>query len=157
LRRFRLVKACVRTFNITRLPRGLVPQGKQLTQQLFETYHPEVLVIEKTDYRGSRRSRYLPKMTAAIKALAAQHGITVVEYTPEDMRDALSPRNTRLTKTALCHAIARHDQRLGRYLSKAARRPGATEPYYTALFMAVALGLAWAKQQQRRKAARRKP
>ncbi len=150
-RRLRLVKAVVRNLQIRRVPHGVVSEGEQLLQTLLETYKPQVLIIEKTDYPGSRRSRHLPKMTAAIKALAAQKSITVVEYTPNEMQKTLVPADTHLTKLMLCKAIARHYPKLARHLRWVERKDDHAEPYYMRLFMAVALGLTWGKKQMQRK------
>lgn len=132
------------------MPYGLIERGQELIRFLLEAYQPQVLLIENIDYPGSRRSRYLPMLVTAIKVLARRRGIVVIEYTPQDVRDALSPAGTRLTKAALCAALARHYPQLTHYLPKKPRDTGDTEPHYTNLFMAVALGLTWAKQQRKR-------
>jgi hypothetical protein len=129
----------------------VVTQGKQLARQLFDTYQPQVLVIEKTDVPGSRRSRHLPAMTEAIITVARERGITVVEYTAHEVRKTLAPAGTRVTTASLCQAIADHYPALAQYLPRLRRGIGDTEPYYTALFKAVALGLTWAKKQHRRR------
>jgi len=126
----------------------VVGQGEQLARQLFDTYQPQVLVIEQPAYPGSHRSHHLPAMTEAITALARQRGITVVEYTPAEMRRVLAPAGVRFTTAALCEAIAGHYPTLTRYLPKPRPQKGETEPYYTVLFKAVALGLTWAKRQR---------
>ena len=141
----------MRNLRISRVPQGLVKKGEALARQLLDTYQPQVLVIETTEYPGSRRSRHLPSMTEAIKTLARQRGITVVEHTPAEMRTVLTSTGIRLTTPSLCQAIASHYPVLARYLPKLRRGIGDTEPYYTTLFKAVALGVTWAMQRQRRK------
>jgi hypothetical protein len=128
-----------------------VGKGEQLARQLFDTYQPQILVIEPMEVPGSRRSPHLPAVTKAIEALARQRGITVVEYTPAERRTVLASPGVRLTMAHLCQALAGHYPVLTRYLLKLRRGIGDTEPYYTVLFKAVALGLTWAtKQRQRR-------
>lgn len=134
-----------------KVPHGVVTYGEDLVQYLLEAYQPHVLLIENIDYPGSRRSRYLPMLITAIKVLARRQGIVVIEYTPQEVRDALSPAGTRLTKAALSVALARHYPQLAHYLPKNPRGIGATEPHYTALFMAVALGLTWFQKHRGRK------
>ncbi len=153
-RRFRLVKARVRNLNVSRVPHGVVEHGEQLARELFDLYQPQILVLEQPTYPGSRRSRHLPAMIKAIRALARQRGITVVEYTPPAIQAALAPTGTRWTIAALCQAIAQHYPALARYVPKLRRGIGDTEPYYTPLFKAVALGLTWRTQQRRTRSAR---
>lgn len=153
-RRFRLVKARVRNLHVSRVPQGVVEQGEQLARELCDLYQPQILVLEQPTYPGSRRSRHLPAMIEAIIALARQRGITVVEYTPPAIQTALAPAGARWTIAVLCQAIAQHYPALARYVPKLRRGIGDTEPYYTALFKAVALGLTWRKQQRSPHAAR---
>jgi hypothetical protein len=140
----------INVLTIKKVPYGLIERGQEVMRFLFEAYQPRILLIENIDYPGSRRSRYLPMLITAIKVLARRRGIVVIEYTPREVREALSPADTRLTKAALCAAIARHYPQLAHCLPKKPRGIGATEPHYTVLFMAVALGLTWYKKSRSR-------
>jgi len=143
----RLIEASVRNLRIKRVPWRLAEEGERLASHLFTTFCPETLVMEKTPYRGSRRSRFLPRVVTPIKALARKRSITVIEYTPREIKEALSPPGTPLTKADLCQMIATRYPELTRYLPQKPRGIGDTEPHYTSLFMAVALGLTWIKRQ----------
>jgi hypothetical protein len=156
-RRFPLVEARIRNLAIAKVPQGLVEQGEQLAQQLFDTYQPQILVIEQPASPGSRRSRHLPALTDAIKVLARERGITVVEYTAKEMRQAMASAGRGVTTAMLCQEIAALYPALAQYLPKLRRGIGDTEPYYTLLFKAVALGLTWWKQQRTPHAARPSP
>ncbi len=131
--------------------RNVSARSARLARELFDTYRPDVLILEKTKYPGSRRSHCLPAMTAAFKRLARARGIEVVEYTPQEVYAALAPAGTRLTKQTLCEALARRYPRLTRYLPRKAWDFREAEPHNTNRFMAVALGLTWAKQHLGRK------
>ena len=127
--------------------------GEQCARQLLDAYQPQVLVIEQPTYPGTHRSRHLPALTEAIKVLARERGITVVEYTPTEMQQTLAPTGKRVTTATLCQALASHYPKLTQYLPRLRRGIGDTEPYYMALLKAVALGLTWRKQQRRSRAA----
>ncbi len=132
--------------NTPAVTRQVSARSQRLARRLFDTYQPDVLVLENFTYPGSRRSRHLPAVTAAFKALAKQRGIPVIEYTPQEMKDTLAPAGIQLTKAALCQRLARRYPRLKRYLPRKPHSIGDAEPHYTNLFMAVALGLTWAKR-----------
>jgi hypothetical protein len=153
-RHFPLVEARVRNLAITRIPQGLVAKGEQLAQHLCDTYQPQILVIEQPASRGSRRSRHLPALTEAIKALARARRVTVVEYTTGEMRQAMATDELGVTTATLCQEIAALYPELAPYLPKLHRGIGDTEPYYTLLFKAVALGLTWWERQRRPRSAR---
>ena len=131
--------------------RNVCARSVRLARELFDIYQPDVLILEKTDYPGSRRSRCLPVMTAAFKRLARTRGIEVVEYTPQEVYATLAPSGTRLTKETLRKALARRYPRLTRYLPRKEWNSHEAEPHNTNRFMAVALGLTWAKQHLGRK------
>ena len=97
------------------------------------------------------RCRHLLKVTRAIKTLAAQQGITVVEYTQQEMRETLTPQGMRLTTHMLCQALVHHYPRLTSRLPKEKRIDWEAAPHSTPLFMAVAYALTWAKKQMQRK------
>jgi transcriptional regulator with XRE-family HTH domain len=142
-----LVTARVCTLNAKRVPAGLGQAAKRLTRQLCDTYRPQVLILEQTASPGSRRSRHLPRMTEAVKAVAGARGIPVVAYTPQEVRAALAPHGTRLTHFDIARMLTRLYPALARYAPKAPRRAWDPPPHYTSLFMAVALGVTWIKQQ----------
>ncbi len=137
--------------NTKSTPRNVSTRSARLARELFDTYRPQVLILEKTNYSGSRRSRCLPGMAAAFKRLARARGIEVVEYMPQEVKAALSPDGTRPTKPELCQALARRYPRLARYLPRKPQHASDGQPYYTNRFMAVALGLTWARQHLSRR------
>ncbi len=151
MKRLRLVDSGMHNLNAPAVTRTVRARSQRLARRLFDTYQPDVLVFEQFNYPGSRRSRHLPAVTAAFKALAKQRGISVVEYTPQEIKDTLAPTGIQLTKAALCQRLARRYPRLKRYLPRKPHSIGDAEPHYTNLFMAVALGLTWARQHLSRR------
>ena len=88
------------------MPHGVAKHGEQLARYLLETYRPQVLILDNCTYPGSRRSRALPKMNAAIAQLAKRQGMTVLTYTPQEMKAILVPAGSGVTKAVLCEALA---------------------------------------------------
>ena len=88
-------------------------------------------------------------VTAALKAMARHQGIAVAEYRPHDVHRTLTPAGLPRTKATLCRILASHYPALKQYLPRLRRGIGDTEPYYTTLFMAVALGLTWIRHHNR--------
>jgi len=84
------------------------------------------------------------------KALARERRMVFATYTPGDMHDTLTPPGLPRTKAILARLLASQYPQLQPYVSRLSRGIGDTEPYYTALFIAAALGLAWMRQQNRR-------
>ena len=54
--------------NAPAVSRTVRARSQRLARRLFDTYQPDVLVLENFTYPGSRRSRHLPAVTAAFKA-----------------------------------------------------------------------------------------
>ena len=75
----RLVEARVCNLGMTTVSGGVVECSRQLATRLFETWKPRVLVLEQTNYHGSRRSRVLPQIAKAVTRLAQQRHIVVVK------------------------------------------------------------------------------
>ncbi len=90
-------------------------------------------------------------MSAAITRLAKRQGMTVVTYTPQEMKAVLAPTGKGVTKAVLCEALARRYPSLVPFLPKRPKLRDEPEALYTNLFMAVALGLTWAKQHLSRR------
>ncbi len=151
LKSLRLHQTRLHRLAIKKVPHGVAKHGEQLARYLLETYRPQVLILDNSSYPGSRRSRALPKMTAAITQLAKRQGMTVVDYTPQEIKAVLAPGSKGVTKAVLCEALARRYPSLSPFLPKRLKQRDEPEPLYTNLFMAVALGLTWAKQHLGRK------
>jgi Holliday junction resolvasome RuvABC endonuclease subunit len=146
----RLIKAQVRNVEATVASGGIVECSRHLALSLFEAWQPEVLVIEQTDYRGSRRSRALLQVAETVISLAQQRQMTVKAYTPADLHKTLIPDGLGRTKAMLCRILVHQYPELGSYLPKLCRGIGDSEPYYFRLFMAVALGLTWLRTEGRK-------
>lgn len=143
----RLVAAQVRNLEVTTVSGGMEECRRQLVIRLFQTWQPQVLVLEHTDYPGSRRSRAIPQSTKEITRLAQQRQMTVSAYTLADLHNTLIPDGIVRTKAMLCRILVHQYPKLGRYLPKLRRGIGDSEPYYFRLFMAVALSLTWLRTE----------
>ena len=146
----RLIESRVYNVKVSRVPDNVVERGKRLIDHLCDTWYPQTLIIEQMQYDGSRRSAVLVPVAAMLKALASERRMVFVTYTPRDMHDALTPPGLPRTKAILARLLASQYPQLQPYLSRLGRGIGDTEPYYTALFMAAALGLVWMRHQNRR-------
>lgn len=145
-----LVESRVYNVKVKSVPDNVVEQGKQLIAHLCDTWYPQTLIIEEMQYGGSRRSAVLVPVAAMLKALARKRRMVFATYTPRELHNTLTPPGLPHTKAILARLMASQYPQLQPYLPRLRRGIGDTEPYYTTLFMAVALGLAWMRHQRRR-------
>jgi transcriptional regulator with XRE-family HTH domain len=146
----RLVESRVYNVKIGRVPDNVVAQGKRLIGHLCDTWYPQTLIVEETQYDGSRRSAMLVPVATMLKALARKRRMVFVTYTPREMHDTLTPPGLPRTKAILARLLASQYPQLQPYLPRLGRSIGDAEPYYHALFMAVALGLVWMRHHRQR-------
>jgi Holliday junction resolvasome RuvABC endonuclease subunit len=106
---------------------------------IFTRHQPDVLVLQDTSPAGTRRSRRISNLHAAISKLADLQGIPVRTYSRARVRFAFSylgPAN----KHTIAEAIAKHIPAFDRYLPPP-RKPWMTEDARMGLFDAAALAL----------------
>jgi len=132
-----LLNCGVRWLGPLPLPERLLVKGRSFVEGLIEFYRPSVLILSKTDYRGSRRSRYVQAFCRAIKKLASAQGLRFKEYEPQQVKAHLGGK---LNKHGLCLAVAEHFPELAAKVPSP-RKPWQSQDVRVSAFQAVGLTL----------------
>ncbi len=111
----------------------------QIIASMFARHEPDVLVLQDTSVRGTRRSRRVTNLNAAIFKLAELNDIPICTYSRASVRLAFSYLGT-ASKQAIAETIAKHIPAFERYLPPP-RKPWMTEDTRMGLFDAAALVL----------------
>ncbi len=106
---------------------------------ILDQYLPEVLVLQDTSPRGTRRAPRITELNAAIAELAAARGLAVYTYSREKVREAFWNCGA-TTKQALAEIIAKHIPAFERYLPPP-RKLWKSEDARMGIFDAAALAL----------------
>ncbi|MBI2755072.1 MAG: hypothetical protein HYX46_16380 [Betaproteobacteria bacterium] len=112
-----------------------------LISKLVERHHPDVLVIEDTTAKGSRRSTRIRRLYRLIAHLAATEQIEIHRYSQQIVREILAPTGA-MTKHDVALAIARQIPAFTHRLPRA-RKAWMSEDPRQSLFDAAALGLTY--------------
>ena len=135
-----LLNCGVRWLGPIPLPERLLVKGKSFVEELIEFYRPSVLVLSRTDYRESRRSRYVQNFCRAIKKVAEDKKLRLKEYEPREVKARLGGGGE-LNKHGLCLAIAERFSELAAKVPPP-RKPWQSQDVRNSAFQAVGLALA---------------
>jgi len=108
-------------------------------QKLFEQYEPEVVVIENTDVKGSRRSARIRRLYRSIAHLAATRNAELQRYSRQEIRATFGAVGG-TTKYEIARAIARQIPAFAPRLPRL-RKLWMSEDPRQSLFDAVALAV----------------
>jgi Holliday junction resolvasome RuvABC endonuclease subunit len=111
----------------------------QIIASMFARHEPDVLVLQDTLVGGTRRSKRVTNLNAAIFKLAELNNIPVRTYSRASVRLAFSYLGS-ASKHAIAETIAKHIPAFERYLPPP-RKPWMTEDTRMGLFDAAALML----------------
>jgi hypothetical protein len=117
-------------------------------RELFDFYHPDVLVLEDYEGRGSRRAKRIRTLINLMTAHAAEGRIMNVSYSRSEMRACFGLT----TKRAIAEAIVREFPELEPRLPPV-RRIWMSEDVRMSIFDAVALGITFFNKKRQRKQA----
>ena len=138
----RLVYFGVHTVKGRRTLRQTLRETQRFVDHLITILEPELLVLERSRYKNSRRSTVLPAIIADLKRLARQRHLIVRSFTPKQVKLALC-ENERATKRKVSETIVTlWYPFLAKYLETDRRTK---EKYWENVFDAIALGLAGLK------------
>jgi Holliday junction resolvasome RuvABC endonuclease subunit len=121
-------------------------QSLHLVAKLVERHHPDVVVIEDTTAKGSRRSTRIRRLYRLIVHLAATERIEIRRYSQHTVRETLAATGA-VTKHDIAIAIARQIPAFTHRLPRA-RRAWMSEDPRQSLFDAAALGLCFFSLRQ---------
>jgi len=96
----------VHTIKIRTSRKAILRDAERFIQNLITFFKPNVVVIEKTRYPRSKRSPALHDFGDAIRRYAQRQGMTVLSYTPIEVKEALTG-NSRTTKEELAPFLLR--------------------------------------------------
>lgn len=108
-------------------------------EQAIERYCPDIVLIEDTSVKGSRRSDRIRRLYRSIKHMAVNRAIDVHRISQVKVKMAFAPVGAK-TKYEIAQAIAREMPEIAFRLPKK-REIWQTEPTVMGLFAAVALGV----------------
>jgi hypothetical protein len=112
---------------------------------ILDRYQPDILVLQDTSPRGTRRVSWVTDLNAAIVELVERRGIPIYTYSREDVRRAFEYLGT-TNKHDMAEVIAKHIPTFERYLPPA-RKPWMSEDSRMAIFDAAALALVFFKRE----------
>jgi len=72
-----------------RFPERLQVKGRAFVEEMIRTFKPKILVLPKTDYPQSKRSRHVQVFCKTIKELGLRTKLRVVEYRREEIQRSL--------------------------------------------------------------------
>jgi hypothetical protein len=129
----------LRDWSIKTIP-GKWSKGKLIVIQsiitdLIATHHPDTLVLKSLD--PSRRSRSLETLVSEIRKIAERKGISLQEYSIEDLKRFHSPEE-RINKRQLAELVSAEYPVLFHELNREIRHKN---KYFDRMFEAVALGV----------------
>ncbi len=106
---------------------------------ILDQYSPDVLVLQDTSPRGTRRVPRITELNAAIAELAEVRGLPVHTFSRDKVREAFWHYGA-TTKQALAEIIAKHIPAFERYVPPP-RKPWQSEDARMGIFDAAALAL----------------
>lgn len=114
---------------------------KQINRLIFH-YHPDVILLQKVDFPGSRHSFRIQKLHRAMFALTKREGMPLVELTREEVKAKILGRPLG-TKREIAEVVARCFPADLASRMPPPRKPWMRESPRMATFEAVALSLAF--------------
>jgi len=140
----------VHTIKVRTSRKAILRDAERFIQDLITFFKPNVLVIEKTRYPRSKRSPALHDFGDVIQRYAKRQGMTVLSYTPIEVKEALTGKS-RMTKEELAPFLLRewypNHPGLWKRLRTDVRNK---ERYWQNLFDALALALTGYQEMARR-------
>lgn len=135
---FDLIDYRVKTFRNERKPHELLGQAKHIMVQLLEEAEPDVVVIEKPFFAGTKRSALLTFLVQELRARVSAGSVTLREYGPRQVREILLG-NPKATKRDVARYVIGQFPELKQHF-----HPGDfwKEKHWSHVFDAVALGVA---------------
>ncbi len=107
---------------------------------IINQYEPEALVLQDMSEQGTRRTRRIVNLNAAIRALVKSRETPVFEYSREIVRETFLQQHGVTTKQDIAEIIAKSIPAFERYLPSP-RKPWQSEDSRMGLFVAAGLGL----------------
>src|SRR5712692_4941825 len=117
----------------------------KIVAELIDRYRPRILALEDAAADDSRRCERVEKLLAAIRQLAREKRVKVLDFTPERVRKAFTP-----TKDVIAAAIAGRFPELGPRLPRP-RTLTMSEQYEMPVFDAMAFALAYFHLRDRKR------
>ena len=121
------------------LPDRLLVKGESFVQGLIEFYRPSAVVLSKTDYPGSRRSKHVRAFCRVIKELALAKRLRFVESAPNEVKSSLA-QGGKLNKHGIAVAVGKRFPELTDKVPSP-RKPWESQDLRMSAFQAVALAL----------------
>jgi len=118
---------------------GKIERGLKRVTAIFDRYFPDVVVIQDTSSKGTRRVWHVSKLNENIAKLAENRGIALYAYSRLDVNRAFRGSGF-ANKQVMAELIAKHIPAFERYVPPP-RKPWMSEDARMGLFDAAALAL----------------
>ncbi len=135
----------VRTLRNGSRPHDVIGQAKKLLLETLENHRPDVVAIEEPFNLPTKRSHLLNVIADELRERAAELGMQVVAFSPEEIRRRVTG-NPRATKIDVAEHLARHgfDQLatlIPKRPARAALGPAPRDKYWLHMFDALAIAV----------------